>query len=180
MNQSLEQLYGMGLLKDRRRRIIKPLKDKEHAYQILDKEMKRYSLIASKLMYISIVYVLALGVFRLPMFVALLLGILTAVIITVFEKKFYSSDRAVLKMHVDDIKQLESKAYLKAQKSNILTDIFLTSMSLLLTVYEGFFNGAATHTVDIAAMYVLIAITLYLTVYNIIEWVKIKSTLKGM
>lgn len=180
MNYTTEQLYGMGLIKDRRRRIIKPIEGSDHGYHILDKEMKRYSFLSSKLMYLSLFYVISVGLLKQSIFISLLLCCLVWIPMFIFNARFFSDSRAQIKLHVDDLKTVASKEFLKHQASNLMSDLFVVSMVLILTVYQAFFAGLTSNPIEMGAAYIVMALTIYKIVLTILNWINLKKKIKAL
>lgn len=180
MNYTPEQLYGMGLIRDRRRRILKPIKGSEHAYHILEKEMKRYTFLSSKLMYLSLFYVVSLGLLKQSIFISFVLALIVFIGIQIFSTLFYSKDRAQIKLHVDDIKLVNSKEFLKLQASNLMSDAFIVSMVLILTAYQAFFAGMAQNPIEATVSYIVLALSIYKIVLTLLQWFNLKRTIKSL
>lgn len=180
MNYTQDQLFNMGLIRDRRRRFVKPLQDNEHAYHIPDKEMKKYSFLSAKTMYTYLVFVMSVGVMNVQLAPSLILSVILYLALTLFEKKKFYKDKQVLKLHHDDVKVITSKEYIKSIKSNHLSELFLVSLVLILIVYKGFFEGIVQNPLNNIAVYLIIGYCVYMMTYHLLKWWKVKKHLKSM
>lgn len=174
MNYTDEQLFNMGLIRDRRRRYVKVNLKTQSGLHIPDKAMRMYTFLSGKRLFIYLVFVMSLGMLKTSMSVALLMTAIALIGFMAYEKFVFYKDKTEIKLTEQDIRILESKDYIKARRSDSFTELFLVAMVILLIL----FNAKQEETINQIAMYAMLAISIYNLAFNALEWLKFNKKYK--
>lgn len=141
MNYTDEQLFNLGLIRDRRRRFVLPDANQTSGKHIAANDMKKFSILSSKRMFVSLFFILNLGILKQSVTLSLGIAALIALGAWIYETKFLEPRMSPLKLSEAEIKTLNSLPFLKATRSNYMTDFVLMVIVLALTFYYSIENS---------------------------------------
>ena len=179
MNYTDEQLFNLGLIRDRRRRYVLPDANQTSGKQIAANDMKKYSILASKRMFISLLFILSLGILNQSVTISLGIAALLALAAWLYQTKFLEPKMVPLKLSESEIKTLNAAPFLKATRSNHMTDMLLMMMVLMLTLYYSYEHKSAAISDKVSL--ILVAVSCATMAANqFSKWLKVRKQIKQL
>lgn len=179
MKYTEETLLGYGVVKDRRRRYLWVIPGTNEGYNIQERNMKYVAVESTKSIWISIVFIVSIGIIKLPIWMTSLLTFATIVGFVLFKKFYVLKDVKKIKVIDEDLAKFDSLLGLKVKRSdeimNTLFPLLIMSMLLARSSDIGGYTG-----IDGQLFYIYIAFAAALAVYYAFKVIKLTLQIRKM
>ncbi|QIK57395.1 hypothetical protein G7059_05860 [Erysipelothrix sp. HDW6A] len=179
MKYTEEQLLGYGVIKDRRRRYLLVIPGTNEGYNIQERNMKYVAIESTKIIWITLSFVVGLGIFKLPIWLCSILTALTFVGFIIFKKYFMLRDVKKIKVIDEDLAKFSSVEGLKIKRSdefmNTLFPLLVMSMLVARSSDIGGYTG-----IDIQLYYFYLAVAAVAVIYFAYRSIKITMKIRKL
>lgn len=175
MNNNDEDLVALGIIKDRRRRLICIIPNTNTGYQVSDKDLKFIQMYKSRYLLISMVFVLlfTFGTFN-PV---LLIGVsILFYIASYFLYNFWFIKRFnIIKVREEDLAKLSTPAAKKIERNNFMLEVVVSLAVLYILVSPLFIpkEGVVLTTFEVYAIYTATTIVTGYALYNLYRYIQL-------
>ncbi|WP_159648591.1 hypothetical protein [Erysipelothrix aquatica] len=174
----LEELYQFGIIKDKRRRLILVIPNKQEGYHLQAGDMTKVRLLDGQYIWAALLFVLGIGLLKLPLIAVTVFAVAVIVGFEVFKRFVFLKDKQIIKISDTDYAKLESEEALRALKSDRFMDFILPIFVALVLISRQFEVGGY-QGIEATVFSFLIALSAGFFAYNFFNWLKILKKLKA-
>ena len=179
MDKELD-LIKDNILKDRRRRYLYLSKDRKSGLQIMEPELALISILKKMPMWAVLVFIIPFGIFKLSLTMSLLIAGLVLLLGTLYFHLIVLKNRHVVELTQSEFDKLNKPEFIKAQKSNALSELLIPIFLILIVVSRALDVKAPLSPLDLTVAKVSIALFAAYSVYIIPKYLKFSKEYKAL